>query len=553
MANPLRRAAQMAVGRPAPAKRNAYGMSAFNRLTNDWVMASSRSADGELRYELRTMRNRARELVRNSPFGARYSQLMAENIVGPVGRTGFQLCAQNVKKGSDELHDAANDAIEQAFNEWARPENCDAQGKLTLGEMLCLAASSWGTDGEILGRFLRGPAFGPFGLKIQMLDPDYLIDQINQPQMKPGGTSINQGIEQDEWGAPVKYHLWRRHPNDLQGRFLGVGQGDRVEVPADDMLHAFIPLRAGQSRGVPHAAAIATTLKMLDGYIEAELVAARIASATMGAIEDLPNGDGPAANPNAGIGTGIDGDDGSEGPGGNDIPAEADPGALLDLRGKGKLALWDPQHPTSAFPAFTRMMSHFAAMGFGISYGTLTGDLSQANYGSLRVGMLDERAHWERMQHFMIEHLMQRIYREWLKHALLNNQIPGITDKDIRRWSRVMFMPRGFDWIDPLKDAQGDLLEVAAGTMSLTRMAAKSGRDLEQIVMERKREIALFEKHNVPSTIATTVTDHTADDTQPSGGNNADGGEDDAAGKSWSGALPIRSVTQDRPRRAVGS
>jgi lambda family phage portal protein len=550
MANPFKRALQAT---SAPRKRNAFGMGAFNRLTSDWVMAASRSADGELRYELRTMRNRARELVRNSPFGARYQQLMAENVVGPVGRSGFQLCAQNLKKGTTELHVVANNAIEEAFLDWARPENCDAQGKLSLGEILCLLVSGWGTDGELLGRFLRGRAFGEYGLKLQVLDPDYLVDTPHVVGNQKGVPTLNQGIEQDEWGAPIAYHLWTRHPYDLQGRWMGLTESDRTRILAGDILHAFIPLRAGQSRGIPHAAAVGTTLKMLDGYIEAELVAARIASATMGAVEDLPNGDGPAPNPNTGIGTGLDGEDGSQAPGYNDIPAEAEPGALLDLRGKGKLALWDPQHPTSAFPDFTRMMSHFAAMGLGISYGTLTGDLSQANYGSLRIGMLDERTHWERYQNFMIEHVMERIYREWLKMALLNDKIPGITDKDAKRWTRHQWMGRGFDWIDPLKDAQGDLLEVAAGTQSLTRIAAKRGRDLEQVLQERAQEIELFKKYNVPCTLVATGSAATPPEKDDSDNTANSSTAADAASKSWDGALPVLPITQQRSLRAVGT
>jgi lambda family phage portal protein len=547
MANPFRRAIAPKPGNAG--RRNAFGMSALNRLTSDWVMAASRSADGELRNELRTMRMRSRELVRNSPFGVRYHQLMAENVVGPVGRTGFQLCAQNYKKGTEELHDAANTAIEEEFSEYARPVNCDVAGKLTLGEMLCLAASSWGTDGEILVRIYRGKRFGPYGIQFQLIDPDFLIDDLNQVAMG-NVPAINQGIEQDEYGKPTFYHLWTRHPYDKGGRFLGLGAEDRIKVPASDIIHAFIPMRAGQSRGIPHSAAIAATLKMLDGYVEAELVAARIASATMAAIEDLPNGEGPAVSPNTGSGD-VDGEDGSQAFGAGAIPTEVEPGAMLDLRGKGKLALWDPQHPTSAFPTFTRMMSHYAAIGFGISYGTLTGDLSQANYGSLRVGMLDERQHWQRYQLFMIEHVVDRMFREWLAMVLLNNTIPLLTDKAMSRWTRVQWMGRGFDWIDPLKDAQGDLMEVAAGTNTLTLMAAKRGRDLEQMVQQRAREIKLFAKYGVPCTLVATAPAAPPAEKDESG--ETTNAPADAAEKSWDGGLPVVPITQPRPLRAVGT
>jgi lambda family phage portal protein len=506
-----------------PRRRQAFAGARFDRLTSDWVLAASRSADAELRGDLRTLRNRARELDRNSPFGARYSQLVAENVVGPKG---IRLKAKNKLKDGTDFHRGANASIEAAWVEWSRAENCDLTQKLTLTENLALSTSQWATDGEILIRLWEGPDFGPFGFKVQVLDPDLLDDELNQ-ERSATTPLIRQGVEYNRWGAPAFFHLWTAHPNDaLMWR-------ERVKVPADQIIHTFIPRRAGQTRGIPHAAAIMLTLKMLDGYVEAELVAARIASASMGAIEDLPNGDGPAPNPNVGVG-----DDVSGSTSGSDIPAEAEPGALLDLRGKGHLNLWDPQHPTSAFPDFMRMMSHYAAMGYGISYGTLTGDLSQANYGSLRVGMLDERDHWSRMQSYIIDHVLDRIYRRWLKMALLNGMIPGITDFDVARWTRVLWMPKGFDWIDPLKDVQGELLEVGAGVNSLTRMCAKRGIDFEEMLEERAEEIALLAAYGVPSTLATTITEHPTAPTSTDTGT-PDASQADAAGKGFGRVLRV--------------
>jgi lambda family phage portal protein len=490
----------------------------FNRLTADWILASSRSADAEQRYDLRTMRNRARELGRNSAFGPRYKQLIAENVVGP---TGIQLHAKNLKKDG-ELFDAANESIEAAWLEWSRAENCDVTGKLCLTELLALEVGTWGEDGEMLIRILRGPQFGPFGIALQALDVDYLDDLLNQEETD-GTPRIRQGVELDEWGKPVAYHIWKRHPFDAGTMGGYTGQQERLRIPASDIIHAFIPTRVGQTRGTPHEHAIMTTLKMLDGYVEAELVAARTASASMGALEDLPGDESgiPAANPAAA------GADDQSSPA---IQAEAEPGALLDLRGKrARLALWDPQHPTSAFPDFTRMLSHLIAMGLGVSYGTLTGDLSQSNYGSLRIGMLDERQHWERLQQFIVWHVLDRVYREWIKAALRAKQIPAIVDFDAARWMAVEWMPQGFDWIDPVKDAAGDLLEVAAGVNSLTRMAAKKGRDLRTVIAERKREIAMLDVAGVPSTIATTITDRPTDSTSENTTNDAAAGGKKAA------------------------
>ncbi len=552
MGNPFRAAAKRLITAPAP-QRRAWDGAAFTRLTADWVMASSRSANGELRWELRTLRNRTRELVRNSPFGRRFHQLMAEKV---VGASGFQLCAKNLLKDGTDLFTAANSSIEDAWADWCRPVNSDVQRRLTFTEQLCLAASAWGTDGEIFARHLRGPQFGPYGYKVQLIDPDYLCDQLSTPDVVPGAEfPIEQGIELDDWGGPVAYHFWTRHPYDQQGRFMGPNAVPRIRIAAADLVHAFIPLRVGQSRGVPFAAAVMAMISQLDGYLEAEVVASRIASCAMFAVEDLPNGDGPAPNPNAAIGDGQVPPDGSATPSasGSEIPAIAEPGLGLDLRGKGKLSMFDPQHPTTAFPSATRMFCYLIGMGIGVSYGTLTGDLSQANYGSLRVGLLDEETHWERLQKFDIDHVVDPIYREWMKMALLNGAIPGITDRNPDRWNRHEWQPRGFDWIDPLKDIQGDLLGVAAGVNSLARVAAKRGLDLEKIVEERAAEIKLFKEAGVPSDLATTITDRPADESDPGGADEGDQkpATDAAGGNSTTGAAAKGAAAKSFARRLL--
>jgi lambda family phage portal protein len=397
-----------AIARVVGPVRRRFGFAAaqFSRITSEWVTAASRSADDELRGDLKILRNRARDLVRNSPFGIRYHQLLAENVIGP---DGIRLQAKNLTLDGQAAQ-GANAGIEAAWADWSCPQNCDVTGMLSLTELLALATSNWGSDGEYLIRFLRGPRFGPYGLKLQLLDVDYLDEMLYRERLG-NQNAIHHGVEIDEYGARVGYWIWTAHPN------TPAANRTHVFVPAADMIHFFIPLRPGQSRGIPHATAILTTIKMLDGYLEAELVAARTASATMGALEDIStDGTTPAPNPNAGEA---------------EVPLEVEPGALMDLRGRAaKLSLWDPQHPTQAFPDFTKAMCRFIAVGLGIAYGTLTGDVSDANYSSMKVGRQPEIEHWRRLQRAVITHVLTRIYGEFLKAALLNQLIAGVTDYD---------------------------------------------------------------------------------------------------------------------------
>lgn len=52
-------------------------------------------------------------------------------------------------------------------------------------------------------------------------------------------------------------------------------------MPADQIIHLYVSERANQTRGVTWFHPVMTGIKMLDGYTEAELVAARAAGAKM--------------------------------------------------------------------------------------------------------------------------------------------------------------------------------------------------------------------------------------------------------------------------------
>jgi lambda family phage portal protein len=277
---------------------------------------------------------------------------------------------------------------------------------------------------------------------------------------------------------------------------------------------------------VPWAAPVLNTVKMMDGYYEAAVVAARQAAAAPAAIETPLPENGVPVDPNAGQ---------------SDQPLEMEPGMMLRLQPGQVLSSVNPNHPTATFEPFTRQLLHAIAAGVGISYGTFTGDLSMANYSSMRVGMLAERDHWRRLQRFLIDHLFARIYREWLGMALLKGMVPGLADTDAGRWGLVEWQPRGFPWIDPLKDFQGDMLEVAAGVSTLTRVAAERGLDLETVLQERKREIEMLDRYGVPSTLATTITDRPQPG-NPGGADSTDNTDTPSPGK----ALPLALVSGGR-------
>ena len=66
-------------GLPPKAATRSYAAAAFNRLNSDWISSGAQSADEAMRYGLRVMRDRAREMARNNPHAVRYPRLVSSN------------------------------------------------------------------------------------------------------------------------------------------------------------------------------------------------------------------------------------------------------------------------------------------------------------------------------------------------------------------------------------------------------------------------------------------------------------------------------------------
>ena len=59
-----------------------YAGANTGRLFADWLSGSSKSADAELRPALRTLRERSRDLERNSDYGRRFIEMVKVGAIG---------------------------------------------------------------------------------------------------------------------------------------------------------------------------------------------------------------------------------------------------------------------------------------------------------------------------------------------------------------------------------------------------------------------------------------------------------------------------------------
>lgn len=474
---PSRTAPRRALGR-----RNAYAGAQMNRLTADWIFSPLRSATKEIQGDLANLRGRSRELARNTPTVRRYLRMCAENIVGP---RGMRLQAQ-VKGADGRLATDTNNALEQSWRDFCRPGNASAHGRLSLHQLARLGVVLKKMDGEALFRIIRG--VGPYGFVLQELDADQLDHTYNRPPAA-GVNEIRQGVELDPFLRPVQYWVWNTHPDDY------AMLRERVPIPADQIIHLFDLERAGQVRGVPATHAIMLAVKLLDGYTEAEVVAARSAAAKMGFFSRDKDAPGP----------GFDEDED-----GDPLEMDAEPGLMQELPQGMQFHQWDPQHPVAAFGPFLKANQRLQATGLGVAYATLFNDLEAVNYSSGRLGLQSERDGWMLEQEDLATAFYERVYGEFLRMGQLAGAIP-LPRRDWRSYADVHWQARRWPSVDPVKDATATAMELAMGLTTFHEQASERGVDFDEAIRTLADEYAAAKQLGVRLTLPSVTVDLTGD------------------------------------------
>jgi lambda family phage portal protein len=440
------------------------------RLTMDWI-ASILSADQEIKGNMRLLRARARELSRNNPVAKSYLKILTSNVLGEKG-IGYQ---PQVRNNDKTLNSAFNEKIEDAWCEWGKKGNCTADGKLSFRGVQTLVLKNIATDGEVFVRQVRG-FNNKFRFAVQIIDADQ-VDHLFSRFMSKSENEIRMGIEVDEWGRPVAYHVNLKHPSDLGGSLL------RERIPADQILHLYDPERVNQTRGITWFHPCMVEMRMLGGYVEAELVAARTGAAKMGFLKYTDASAFVEPNPDA------------------KYRIEAQPGVIETLPPGLDFQAWSPDHPASAFPAFVKAMIRFVASSMGVSYNALASDLEGVNYSSMRSGLLIERDQWKMLQSFMKEQMLQPIFESWISMALLSASLV-LDSRDPARFLAGKWEPRGWMWVDPLKDVQSGILAIGAGLTSRDALVAEQGGDVEEIFEQLREEKELAEEYGLELVIS---------------------------------------------------
>jgi lambda family phage portal protein len=415
-------------------------------------------------------------MMRDAPYAKRAKVIVVNNVVG----AGIGLQAQ-VKFINGKLNQTINDDIETAWSEWTINNRCHTGGILHFADIERLAMGQIFETGEIfIRKHYQRFADSPIPFALEIIEPERVIDEF-QPSTSIPDATVRLGIESDAFRRPIAYWIRKLHPGEIR---YSAGETDRIErVPADQIYHLKVTDRWPQTRGEPWLHAVIRKLNDVDGYSEAEIIAARAASCYMATIEtEHEYGDIVPEQP--------------QNPNTREIALE--PGIVERLNPGEKLNLIDPKRPNANIDPFMRMMLREIAAGTGVSYESLSRDYSQSNYSSSRLALLDDRDLWRVLQLWFIRNFRMPLHRDWLQQAILARAITSISIEnyalDIPKYSAVRFKPRGWTWVDPEKEIAGAKEGIKSGFTTTTEVVALTGggRDIEDILDERRNELDLM-------------------------------------------------------------
>jgi len=494
---------------------SSFAGGAIDRTTEDWLPWTL-SPDWETRSVLRLMRARARQLVRDNGYCSGFVSAVGDNIVGADGI----MLQPRIKTLTGQLATATNKAIKDAWIRWGEPETASADGFDSWVDVQRIYAETMAVDGEVIVR--RLPGFdNEFGFTLQFIDSDLLDETYNIPA-GPNRNEIRMGVEIDQWRRPVAYHIWNRYATDANGQPY-----EREKIPASQITHRFIRYRPNQTRGLTWLAPVMVAMHHLGHYQLNEVIASRVAAGKMGFILNK--------NPQAIEGWTWDAKKVRQ--------MDVEPGVIDELMPGQEFAQFDPQHPATTYDAFEMAMLRSVGRGLRVSNLTLTGNLKEANYSSMRAGLLPERDHWRVLQKSQAMHFCRPVYRDWVGMALLT----GALEVDTRLASNyydVAWKGRGWSWVDPLKDLQALKLGIDLGVDSRQHANAEQGRDYEDVVDELQYEQEYADEADVDVS-GNQIAGVSPTRVSPEG-------EGDDAGEPKDGEGDGNTPTQQKPGARVG-
>ncbi len=423
--------------------RNFQGATKSDRYKY-WELNNS-SLNSDSRLGLDILRARSRDLVKNDGYSRRGITAIESNTVG----TG--ITAEIVENGKP------HEKVQELWNNFTDSTDFDAEKMLTFSGMQALIMKEVAESGDCFARkfpnkFENGKI--PFELKLirsELIDTNRDNTGIKDPS---DADIICQGIKFNERGRRLGFFV----KNNINSYF-----SQSTLISANEMLQMFRMENASQVRGIPWLAPILLDVKDLSDYQHAELIRRKIASLYTAFVHDI-DGNCPTES-----------DEDDE----ENKNIEMMPGLTVTLPAGRTVTLSKPPTVTG-HEAFCASYLKKIACGLGVTYEVLSGDLSQVNFSSGRMGWLEFYRNIEMWRWNILIPLFCEPVFKWFLQSV--NLYYGIDTTKIK----VNWTPPRREMIDPLKEVQADIMKIRNGFCSLDEIHREYGQNSATVLQKIK-------------------------------------------------------------------
>lgn len=496
------------------------------------------SADSEVLRDAAKLRARARDLYRNHPYAR---QAVRASRLGVIGRKLRYSCRPDHRFLGIDFDESVRwgQEFERVWETYAHGLGfyADAGRRRSFTEQMALLHKARFVDGEALATFEWAPD-RRWRTCLQVID----VDRLSNPHGYPETALMKGGIELNGLDEPVAYHIRNGHPNDYALLRVDHLTWSRVarETPWGRPVcaHSFEADRGGQTRGVSLFAPVILDMKMSREYAEATLASAILQSSyaavlvsqqnykeALEVISTMPPDQGKTVadlaleNLEAAVAY-------------HEQANIRFNGAALPILFPGEdLKLLTPGHKADSLADFNSASTRAFAAGTGTDPIAVSQDYSQVNYSSAKMAAATAWASYAVLREEMIATFAMPHVAAFLEEIVSSGGLPlprGLSKLDFYdardALIRGTFITQGAPNLDPVKEAQGTLMEINMGITTLQDAAARNGEDYLDKIDQRARENLELAQRGLPPPGMPALPPAPAEETS---GEGSDGGGDE--------------------------
>lgn len=480
-------AARRMAARGQMALAGSYNGARIDKAQLSRYLPTPGSANSDTIYDLRTLRARSRDQMRNAPVALGALNTTVGHVVGTGLSYTPSIDAQFLGLTAEQA-EAWQDDTKRRFKTWAETPDCDLARQLDFYGLQELVFRTFLESGDAicLTPRVQRPGQARASLALQLIE----ADRVCNPDHKPSTDHLVDGIQiSPETGEALGCHIAANHPGGLY--FAGAGKNTwtytlcrGAKTGRRNVLHIFKPLRPGQVRGVPWIAPIIEPLKQLDRWSEAELNAAVISGLqatfiTMeaNAFSDLYEQDAQAAIVDKAM----------------NWSGAIESGQAVNLMPGESVESPTPGRPNPAFDPFWMAMVRQIGMALEMPVEVLTMHF-QSSYSAARGALLMAWRAFRAKRDLLAKQFCQPVLELWLADEVAEGRInaPGFFADPVVKaaWCAAIWTGDGPGSIDPEKEVRAAEARVNLGiSTKQAESILHDGVDWEQKHEQRVKEI----------------------------------------------------------------